>query len=249
MGLWTKLTDLFNRSSRRLNPPSLEGLQEIIGYHFRDLKILELSLTHRSYYYHNSSTDEANERLEFLGDSVLGMIISHQLFLDYPQDREGDLTKMKAMLVNETTLAATGRKAGINRFIRLSSEEDRAGGRERPSIISDSVESVIAAVYIDGGLDAARDVILRLLYVDRDAIISDISQRNYKGELLECVQAKGDGMPRYEVVSEAGPDHHKTFEVEVAVSGNRIGTGCGNSKKEAEQEAASEALKLYQSKS
>lgn len=224
----------------------LEEAQEVIGYHFRDDSILLLSLTHRSFEIKKNHNSPANERLEFLGDSVLGLVISHQLFLDNPEIREGELTKQKALLVNETTLASVGRRVGLNKFIRLSAEEERSGGRERPSIISDAVESVIAAVYLDGGLDAARDFIMRLIYVDKEKILSDVSQRNSKGEFLELVQAGGKGMPRYEVVSETGPDHCKIFHVEVWAGDKKVGSGKGNSKKEAEQKAASEALDNYE---
>ncbi|MGD8921666.1 MAG: ribonuclease III [Candidatus Zixiibacteriota bacterium] len=220
----------------------LERVQNLLGYHFRDPDRLLLALTHRSYIRNGNALELSNERLEFLGDSVLGLIIAHRVFLDHPELSEGDLTKMKAMLVNETTLATVGQEVGLNLYIRLSPEEHNAGGRERPSIISDAFESVIGAIFLDGGFDAARDVVLRLIYTRKDQIVSDKAQRNYKGELLEMIQARGDGMPRYEVISEMGPDHEKVFEVVVSVAGRRVGEGIGLSKKEAEQKAARQAL-------
>jgi len=224
----------------------LDAVENILGYHFADRSLLILSLTHRSFTRFDPQHSPSNERLEFLGDSVLGLVISHQLFLDNPKVHEGELTKVKAMLVNEATLAAVAERIGINRHLRLSPEEDRSGGRMRPSIISDALESVIAAIFLDGGFDPARDAILRLIYEHRQSILSDASQRNCKGELLEMVQSWGQGMPRYEVLEESGPDHQKIFTVVVNVNGEIAGKGIGNSKKEAEQKAAAEAIETLE---
>ena len=128
-------------------------------------------------------------------------------------------------MVNETTLANICREISLNEFIMISGEEEKLGGRERPSIISDAFESVIGAIYLDGGLEAARDVILRLIYLRKKMIINDKSQKNFKGELLELIQAQGNGMPRYDVISETGPDHEKEFSVVVYVSDTRVGEG------------------------
>ena len=228
--------------SSALTYADLEAVQDMLGYHFRDEVLLLLSLTHRSFTRFDPSHCPSNERLEFLGDSVLGLVISHQLFQDFPDTREGDLTKTKAKLVNEVALAYVAHKVGFPKHLRLSPEEDRAGGRRRPSIVSDAFESIIAAVYLDGGLDAARDVILRLIYTRRDEILNDTAQRNFKGELLELVQARDSQMPHYEVISEDGPDHQKIFHVRVMVLGCELGQGKGASKKEAEQKAAAVAL-------
>lgn len=225
-------------------PPGrlVEQIEELLGYHFRNHELLFLALTHRSYSHHQDVFLPSNERLEFLGDSVLGLVIADQLYRDHRRMREGDLTKTKALLVNETTLASIACEIGLNRFIRLSPEEERAGGAERPSIVSDAFESIIGAVYLDGGFDAARDVVLRLIYTHKTDIAADETRRNYKGELLEIMQARGEGMPRYDVVSEQGPDHDKMFGVQVTVNGRIVGRGDGHSKKEAEQKAAAEAL-------
>lgn len=227
-------------TSRKNSPLKFkpEDMYDILGYHFRQPEFLELALTHRSIVRSQSEFLPSNERLEFLGDSVLGLVIADQLYHDYPCLSEGDLTKMKALLVNETTLSMIGRNASLNKHILLSAEEDRAGGRERDSIVSDSVEAVIGAIFLDGGLGPARDVILRLLYVHREMIMNDKSQQNYKGDLLEIVQGKSQGMPHYEVVEESGPDHDKLFKVQVSVNGTVLGSGEGSSKKEAEQRAA-----------
>ncbi|MFH1687371.1 MAG: ribonuclease III [bacterium] len=227
----------------------LDTVEGILGYRFHDRALLILSLTHRSFTRFDPHHSPSNERLEYLGDSVLGLVVAEQLFRDHPQIHEGDLTKMKAKLVNETTLANVSREVDLHRHLRLSPEEDRAGGRERASIVSDGLESVIAAVYLDGGLESARDVILRLIYSRKKQILSDSSQRNYKGALLEMVQSWGEAMPRYDVLEESGPDHQKTFVVEVHVQGAALGQGTGNSKKEAEQHAAAQALAKIQQQS
>lgn len=242
MSLKRFFKNAFFSSSNNDNEFEPEAIYDILGYHFRQPEFLKLALTHRSFVRSQSDFIPSNERLEFLGDSVLGLVIADQLYQDNPHLSEGDLTKMKALLVNEMTLSMIGRKVGLNKYIRLSAEEDRAGGRERDSIVSDSMEAVIGAIYLDGGLDATRDVILRLLYVHREMIMADESQQNYKGDLLEIVQGEGAGMPRYEVVEESGPDHDKLFKVEVSVNGHPLGSGDGSSKKEAEQKAARVAL-------
>ena len=249
MSLWNNLKNALSISSAAPSGKNIETVQRIIGYHFRDESRLELALTHRSYHRQIENHRPSNERLEYLGDSVLGLVIADQLFHDHPRLREGQLTKIKAMLVNETTLSVIGKQIKLNKYILVSPEEDRLGGRERPSIISDAFESVIGAVYLDGGFDAARDVVLRLIYQQKDNITSDASQRNYKGELLELIQARGNGMPRYDVVWERGPDHEKQFKVVVSVGDRRIGSGTGLSKKEAEQKAAAMALEDFSSDS
>ncbi|MEW6050334.1 MAG: ribonuclease III [Candidatus Zixiibacteriota bacterium] len=245
MKLWQTLKELWGEL-HDADTARLEDLQEIIGYHFRDVRTLQLGLTHRSYSRSNGQIIPSNERLEFLGDSVLGLVIAARLYDDYPDEGEGNLTKTKALLVNETTLAGIGRKLRINVYIRLSPEEERAGGRERPSIISDAFESIIGAVFLDGGLEPARDVVLRLIYTHKDHVVADSSQRNYKGELLELIQSRGNGAPRYDVVSEVGPDHDKVFHVVVTIGGEEAGKGSGSSKKEAEQRAACQALEYLE---
>lgn len=242
MGLWQRIRNAIRSGDEVLSDSRLADAQHVIGYTFRNLDLLRLALRHRSVAHAANAPIPSNERLEFLGDSVLGLVIADQLYRDNPEMSEGDLTKTKAMLVNETTLASRATDVGLNIFVQLSSDEERAGGSERPSIISDAFESVIGAVYLDGGIMSARDVILRLIYAHRDEITNDATQRNYKGDLLELVQAAGDGMPFYQIVSESGPDHAKEFEVAVFVNDRKLGMGVGNSKKEAEQHAAAEAL-------
>lgn len=245
MSFWRKLKSLLSGATPFVSREHLSDVQEIIGYHFRNADLLSLALTHRSAANFGANGSHSNERLEFLGDSVLGLVIADRLYDDHPDMSEGDLTKTKAMLVNETTLAAVAIEVGLNKCVLLSPEEVRAGGQERYSIIADAFEAVIGAVYLDGGYHAARDVVLRLIYIRRDRITKDESQRNFKGDLLELIQARGEGMPHYDIVSERGPDHAKEFRVRVTVGGQTVGEGIGFSKKEAEQRAASVALERF----
>jgi len=248
MGILNRVRSFFDR--RGGNPEvDLSKVEEVIGYSFRDRELLLLAMTHRSYSHSTEIYQPSNERLEFLGDSVLGLIIADQLYRDNPDIREGELTKTKSQLVNESALCEVATEVGLNRFIRLSVEEDRLGGRKRPSICSDAFESVIGAAYLDGGLDIARDIVLRLIYARKDTILANDTRHNYKGELLELIQSRAEGMPRYEVLSESGPDHDKVFKVAVLIGGKEVGTGTGSNKKEAEQRAAAEALHRFQDQS
>ena len=242
MSLWDTLNRLLRPTPAKSEAHDLDQFEGILGYRFRRHALLQQSLTHRSIVRARDGLIPSNERLEFLGDSVLGLVIADQLCHDHPEWPEGDLTKLKAMLVNEAALSRVGMEVGLNKYILLSSDEERSGGRERPSIVSDAFEAVIGAIYLDGGFEAARRTILECLYSRRDAIISDESQRNFKGELLELVQGQGGGSPQYEIISESGPDHDKVFSVAVWVGDNRLGEGSGPSKKEAEQRAACVAL-------
>lgn len=208
------------------------------GYLFSHSGLLVEALTHRSYIYSATNSARSNERLEFLGDSVLGLIVSEHLFRTHPDFAEGDLTKTKALLVNEITLSKVAIESKLNRFVLMSPEEEKSGGRERNSIVSDAVEAVIGAIYVDGGLESARQFIRGAILSRSREILSDATQRNYKGELLELMQSKGQEPPYYEVVSEEGPDHEKIFTVVVRTNGEITGTGMGSSKKEAEQQAA-----------
>lgn len=241
MGFWNKLFKNNNSTDQSILK-NIEAVQDIIGYKFRDQSLLILALTHRSFNRTQDNNHPSNERLEYLGDSVLGLVIADRLYHDYPEFREGRLTQLKAMLVNETTLAEIGKEVELNKYILLSPEEEKLGGKDRNSIISDAFESIIGAVYIDGGFKSASDIILRLIYTRKESIITDESQKNYKGDLLELTQARGDGLPHYEVDSESGPDHAKEFHISVYISSKKIGSGFGYSKKEAEQKAAAMAL-------
>jgi ribonuclease-3 len=239
-------------------------LEHSLGYRFKDIRLFDRALTHRSFvhapndgssilqaYGAEASQDAgspqaeplvANERLEFLGDSVLGMVVSQFLFERFPGKSEGDLTKLKASLVSEVTLSRIARSICLGKYLNLSEEEEKSGGRERSSIIADAYEAVIGAVYLDGGLAPAQRVIKDQILKRWLELASDKTSYNYKGELLEYMQALGLGMPRYEVLVEKGPDHQKKFTIAVLAKGKAMGKGEGLTKKEAEQKAAKAAL-------
>jgi ribonuclease-3 len=212
------------------------------GYRFKNIKYLAEALTHRSYTHYAKDISISNERMEFLGDSVLGLIVGEELFKINPNYDEGDLTKTKSLLVNETTLSKIGIECGLNELIFMSPEEEKSGGRQRNSIVSDAVEAVIAAIYLDGGLGPTRQFVRNILISHASEILNDATQRNFKGELLEYLQSQGIEPPYYEVISENGPDHDKIFEVAVFTDGKKTGFGSGSSKKDAEQKAAREAI-------
>ena len=183
--------------------------------------------------------------MEFLGDSVLNLVVSHTLFKKNPNFQEGDLTKLKSALVSKTSNAIAGKNVGIDRFILLSSSEEDAGGRERTSIVADTYEAIIGAIYLDGGLDPASDFIRRTI-LSTESVLAGEEQKNYKSILLELTQSKRLGHPVYRTVSEEGPDHDKVFTVEVFIMGDSSGIGKGKNKKAAQQMAAKEALgKMY----
>lgn len=223
--------------------PPLDGLQRKLGYRFQNESLLVRALTHRSHLrVGDTRPDNSNERLEFLGDSVLGLVVAEELFNKHPQMREGDLTKSKSLLVNKKVLAHVGIELGLGDHILMSTDEERAGGRRRQSIVADCLEAVIGAVYLDGGMSATREVVRHVISFDFSHTSQALSLRNYKGELLERLQASGAGMPHYAVTGEHGPEHRKTFTVDVLVGNRKMGTGVGDSKKSAEQKAAEQAL-------
>lgn len=228
---------------KRLFPGKKDPLGEVetvLNYRFQNRDLLKKALTHRSW----ENAGLANERLEFLGDAVLGLVVSGFLFREFPDLKEGDLTKMKSSLVNESVLTKVFSRFGLADYIYLSSEEEKSGGREKSSITADAMEAILGAIYLDGGLERVSKVISRLLLSDHDRLINDESIYNYKGELLELIQNEGRGVPRYEVIEEIGPDHDKLFVVSVTVESEIIGTGKGTTKKEAEQKAARMALEF-----
>jgi len=220
----------------------IERLERVIGYRFSDRDLIKNALSHRS-----SLKDtglESNERLEFLGDAVLGMIVSTFLFGRYEDLPEGDLTRMKATLVNETVLSRAAMSFSLGDFLYLSAEEKKAGGDSRPSITADAFEALLGAVYLDGGHKEAEKLIRKYILQDHAEIIDDKELHNYKGELLEFMQAKGEIMPYYHVQDQIGPDHDKRFIVGVYMNNELLGEGRGKTKKEAEQNAAREAIKV-----
>ena len=215
-------------------------LEQGLGYIFRDKGLLENALTHSSFANERRDGRRDNERLEFLGDSILGFVVAGFLYRLYPDKPEGDLTRIRADLVCERNLARCAAKVDLGSYLLLGHGEDLAGGRRRDSIVSDAMESVIAASYLDGGFDAAKGIIDRL-------ILTELPQGrpgnfDYKTVFQELVQREKDRIIRYELAGESGPDHDKTFTVNVLVNETVVGTGAGRSKKKAEQAAAEQAL-------
>ena len=219
----------------------LDRLQDIIGYRFSDTGLLAHALTHSSYANERHQGHEgSNERLEFLGDAVLELVSSDFFFRRYPDLPEGSLTKLRASFVCEPALAYCAEQIPLGEYLMLGRGEDQTGGRFRPSVVSDAVEAVIGAIYLDGGYSEARGFICRF-------ILNDIEGKHYfydaKTILQEEVQKEGDVALTYELVSENGPDHLKTFDCAVLLDGQELARGTGRSKKQAEQQAAYEALK------
>ena len=222
----------------------IKDLEAAIGYRFRNIQLLQNALTHSSYAnerWHNSLL--SNERLEFLGDSVLGMLVADYLYSTFPNRPEGELTRMRADMVCEHTLAEVANKIGLGEHLLLGHGEERFGGRNRASILADAVESVIAASYLDGGMEAARDFLRPFL--EKEASNQRRAHfKDYKTQLQEIVQQNPGEVISYVLTGESGPDHNKQFTMEVHLNSNVIGSGRGRSKKEAEQKAAREALCL-----
>ena len=218
----------------------MEKLEEKLGYTFQNRALLENALTHSSYANENKHTGaQSNERLEFLGDSVLGMVTADYLYRVHPDLPEGDLTRTRAALVCEGSLVEVAQQLELGTYLKLGKGEDAGGGRERPSIVADAVEAVLAAVYLDGGIGSARKIIQRFI-LDREEEKS--GSRDYKTALQELVQRESGQVLTYHLTGESGPDHAKRFQVEVELNGAPAGAGEGRSKKEAEQMAAKAAI-------
>ena len=217
----------------------MESLEKKLGYIFRDRELLREALNHSSYANEHRGGLGSNERLEFLGDSVLGFVAAEFLFKRNKDLPEGDLTRMRAALVCEQSLYDVARVLDLGRYLNLGRGEEAGGGRERQSILADATEAVFAAVYLDGGMDAVRDLIVRVLLSNAPAVEE---RRDYKTTLQEVVQRRSGQVLTYHMLSQSGPDHNKTFLFEVRLNGEAIGRGQGHSKKEAEQAAARDAL-------
>ncbi len=223
----------------------IKDLETAIGYRFRNITLLQNALAHSSYAnerWHDSL--KSNERLEFLGDSILGMVVAEHLYRNFPDRLEGELTRMRADMVCEKALARIAQRIGLGQHLLLGHGEEQGGGRSRSSILADAVESVLAACFLDGGMDAARSFINR--FVLEDVPVRKLRNADYKTALQELVQQKKNQTLSYELVGEDGPDHNKTFRVAVLLNGRVVGEGEGSSKKRAEQDAASAAIeKLF----
>ncbi len=238
------ISTLWNRCKPARDRAVRHPLEKRLGYHFKDEQLLVKALKHRSYVYVEEGKDriESNERLEFLGDAVLELLVAADLFCRFEDKGEGELTQMKSQLVNRKVLAHQADRLGIGAFVLLSEDERKANGGQRPSILCDTLESLIGAIYLDGGLAAARACVRRAVLADFDRIVQPDAKFNFKGRLLEYSQSKGKGHPRYALRVEDGPDHDKIFSVAVYITGQPMGSGRGPSKKEAQQMAAKDAL-------
>ena len=219
----------------------IKDLETAIGYRFKNITLLQNALTHSSYAnerWHDSL--KSNERLEFLGDSILGMVVAEYLYRNFPDRPEGELTRMRADMVCETSLAVVANKLELGSHLLLGHGEEQGGGRTRPSILADAVESVIAAAFLDGGFEAAERIIKQFILVE--VPVTRLNNRDYKTALQELVQQKKNQVLSYALVGESGPDHDKSFRVEVSLNGVVVGSGSGRSKKRAEQDAARVAI-------
>lgn len=213
------------------------------GYLFQNAELLEQAVTHSSYTKeHHMPRTQCNERLEFLGDAFFDAIIGETLYDRFPTKEEGDLTKYRAEIVCEQSLAETGRRIGIDGLLRLGRGEERSGGRNRSSIVADAMEAVIGAIYEDAGYEEVRRQVLRLFAQRIDDAVQGKYHSNYKSALQEKLQQNGPTSITYHTLREEGPDHAKIFYVEVRVEGTAMGRGTGRSKSEAEQNAAKQAL-------
>ena len=219
----------------------IKDLEAAIGYKFKNIALLQNALAHSSYAnerWHNSLM--SNERLEFLGDSILGMCVAEYLYCTFPDRPEGELTRMRADMVCEQTLANVAGRIGLGDHLLLGKGEEQGGGRTRNSILADAVESVIAASFLDGGMGAAKQFIQKFILVE--VPVKKLHNVDYKTSLQELVQQKKNQVLSYALVGESGPDHDKHFEVEVSLNGKVVGLGSGSSKKRAEQDAARVAI-------
>ena len=219
----------------------LSDLEKAIGYRFKNISLLQNAMAHSSYAnerWHNSLM--SNERLEFLGDSILGMTVADHLYRNFPDRPEGELTRMRADMVCETTLAAVADRIGLGQHLLLGHGEEQGGGRSRASILADAVESVIAACYLDGGMESAAEFIRQFILCN--VPVQRLQNVDYKTTLQELVQQKKNQVLSYALTGETGPDHDKQFQVQVSLNGKIVGQGTGRSKKKAEQDAARAAI-------
>ena len=218
----------------------MKSLEEKLGYTFQDKSLLENALTHSSCANESKGRLHSNERLEFLGDSILGMVVAEHLYRNHPDLPEGELTRTRAALVCEESLVEVAHDLGLGDYLKLGKGEEAGGGRTRPSIRADAVEAVLAAVYLDGGIGSARKIIQK--YILSREIEGLNSQRDYKTALQELIQRESGQSLKYRLTGPEGPDHDKRFFVEVDLNGQPVGAGKGRSKKEAEQMAAKAAI-------
>ena len=215
-------------------------IEKSIGYIFKNKDLLQKALTHTSYAYENNV--ESNEKLEFLGDSILEFISSKYIYQNYPELKEGEMTKVRATVVCEKSLYKIAKLHNFSDFLNLGKSEQKTGGNQRPAILADSVEAVIAAIYLDGGIKPAEKFIIENLKEEIKIASKHVGDKDYKTVLQEKLQIHGDVKIEYNIIQETGPDHDKTFEAEVKCNGRILASGKGKSKKEAQMQAAKKAL-------
>jgi ribonuclease-3 len=221
----------------------LSTLQKTLGIDFRNQALLKQALVHSSYINENPTDSSGdNERLEFLGDAVLGFIITEKLYREYPDSSEGEMTRVRAALVNGNALAGIARRMGLGEALYMGKGEESSGGRNKKPNLAGALEALIAAVYLDRGITATRKFVLRLLEEEITDVLSKSAVRDAKSRLQEIVQSRSQGMPLYQIIEEHGPSHEKIFTVEVIIGDVAMGRGTGKSKKQAETAAARAAL-------
>jgi ribonuclease III len=220
----------------------IKGLEDTLGYQFRDDSLLELALTHPSIAHEQEAPVKHNQRLEFLGDSVLGLVLTRELFDRFPELEEGPLTKARAHLVNQRMLCTQARRLGLGEYLILSRGEMASGGRDRASSLADAFEAIIGAIFVDGGYVPACEFVLRRFHESLAGFKTAPTFDNPKGELQEFLQSQSSAPLRYEVTKSTGPDHDRCFECAVFHDGNELGRGIGKSKRAAETAAALKAL-------
>lgn len=221
----------------------MNSLENRLNYKFKNINLLKNALIHSSYANEVRGNTHSNERLEFLGDSVLSIIVSEHIYTKFPNMPEGELTRMRASLVCEKSLCEFSRELGIGEYLKLGKGEDKNGGRERDSILADAFEAVLAAIYLDGGIEPAKTHVMNTVLSDLKHHEED-TFKDYKTTLQEIIQRNPEESVSYFLIDETGPDHNKSFTVEVRMNSNVIGTGSGKNKKQAEQMAAKQALQL-----
>jgi len=223
----------------------LKGLEKILQVKFKDISLLDTAITHRSYLNENGAKS-SNERLEFLGDAVLELIISEYLFSKYPEREEGDLTSFRAAVVRTTTLAQTSRDLGFGKFLKMSKGEEDSGGRDKDYLLANLFESILGAMYQDQGYTTCKEYLHRVLIPQIDYIVKERLDIDPKTKLQEVTQSMFKETPLYEVLKEKGPDHNKLFTVQAKISSKNLGVGKGSSKQRAEEKAAEKSLKLLE---
>ena len=223
----------------------LEVLQKELGYEFKNIKLLKKALTHTSYAYENKV--EINEKLEFLGDSILEFVSSEYLYENYTKLKEGEMTKVRATVVCEKSLYKVAKMHNFSDFLYLGKSEKMSGGKTRPAILADSVEAIIAAMFLDGGLEPVKKFIIENLKDDIESATKHVGIKDYKTVLQEKLQEHGEVLIQYNIINEKGPDHDKSFDSEVKCNGKVLATGSGKSKKQAEMQAAKKALEKLNS--